>query len=105
VMSEGMILNVLTMPQTATGRQKAVATIARATLAAMTSCEAKCWSEQAIRINAVGPRVFDSGKSPSGACLTSEPDIAALAIYLASRRGKSLSGHIFDAEGVAARGC
>lgn len=105
VLSEGMILNVLTMPQACNGRHQAIAGIARATLAAMTSNEAKSWADQAIRINAVGPRVFETGNAPSGACLTSEPDIAALAIYLASRRGKTLSGHIFDAEGVAARGC
>ncbi len=105
VRSEGMVLNVLTMPHLENGRQQAIATVARATLAAMTSAEARACADQAIRINAVGPRVFDGGTSPPGACMTSEPDIAALALYLASRRGKTLSGHMFDAGGVAARGC
>ena len=36
----------------------------------------------------------------AGACLTNEPDIATLALYLASRKGRSLSGHVFDADGM-----
>jgi 3-oxoacyl-[acyl-carrier protein] reductase len=105
VLSEGMILNVLTMPQPETRAEQAVATVLRGTLAAMTSGEARAWADQAIRINAIGPRIFADPSLPPGACLTNEPDIAALAIYLASRRGKNLSGHVFDSEGVARRNC
>jgi 3-oxoacyl-[acyl-carrier protein] reductase len=109
VLSEGMILNVLTMPQLKNGRETAIASYARTALAAMTKSEAHAWAHQGIRINAVGPRVVNGGATLSpggdGACLTNEPDIAALAIYLASRRGKALSGHIFDCDGVSARGC
>jgi 3-oxoacyl-[acyl-carrier protein] reductase len=36
--------------------------------------------------------------------MTSEPEVAALALYLASKRGRNLSGHVFDAEGVAPHG-
>lgn len=104
VLSEGMILNVLTMPQVTTGREKAIASYARTAIAAMTKSEAHTWAGQGIRINAVGPRVMSDGLSSDGACLTNEPDIAALAIYLASRRGRGLSGHVFDCDGVAARG-
>jgi 3-oxoacyl-[acyl-carrier protein] reductase len=101
VLNEGMILNVLTMPHPSNGREMAIASYARAALAAMTKSEAQTWASQGIRINAVGPRVMTSGGMPEGACLTNEPDVAALAIYLASRRGRGLSGHVFDSDGVA----
>lgn len=103
VLSEGLILNVLTMPHPDNGRETAIAGIARSALAAMTKAEAQAWATHGIRINSVGPRVMMSGAFTDGACLTNEPDVAALAIYLASRRGRALSGHIFDCDGVAAR--
>ncbi len=70
----------------------------------MTRGEAQAIAGDAVRVNAVGPKstVFDAA---SGACLTSEPDIAELTMYLASKKGRQLTGHVFDAEGVAARGC
>ncbi|MFN0219639.1 MAG: SDR family NAD(P)-dependent oxidoreductase [Hyphomicrobium sp.] len=105
VHSEGLILNVLATPPARSGRDTAIASLARATLAAMTAEEARTWSTHGIRINAIGPRVMNTGRTPSGAYLTSEPDLAALAMYLASRRGRSLSGHVFDAEGAAALSC
>lgn len=98
----GLVLNVVRMPQPATSAEAAVSGIVRAALAAMTRSEARQWAGQAIRINAVGPA---DRNEPQGQCLTSEPDIAALALYLASRKGRQLSGHVFDAAGVAARGC
>lgn len=98
VFSEGVILNVLTMPEPGNAREAAVAAFARTTLAAMTSIEARAWANEAIRINGVGPKVADTGGPRTGACLTNEPDIAALAIYLASKRGRTLSGHVFDCE-------
>lgn len=101
VMSEGLILNVLVMAPVRNGRESAVATMARATLAAMTTTEARAWADYGIRINAIGPRVFADSTTPTGACVSNEPDLAALALYLASRRGRSLSGHVFDAEGAA----
>lgn len=103
VLSEGLILNVLTMPHPENGRETAIAGIARSALAAMTKAEAQAWAAHGIRINSVGPRVMMGGAFTDGACLTNEPDVAALAIYLASRRGRALSGHIFDCDGVAAR--
>lgn len=104
VLSDGLILNVLTMPHPDNGRETAIASYARAAIAAMTKSEAQTWAEQGIRINSVGPRVMLSGGFTDGACLTNEPDIAALAIYLASRGGRTLSGHVFDCDGIAARG-
>lgn len=105
VLSEGTILNVLTMSRPANGREAAVAGIARSALAAMTRGEANAWADQSVRINAIGPRTCAGTEPPAGACLTNEPDIAALALYLASKRGKTLSGHVFDSEGAAAARC
>jgi NAD(P)-dependent dehydrogenase (short-subunit alcohol dehydrogenase family) len=99
VMSEGLVLNVLKMPEPRSRRVSAVAGFARTALAAMIAKEARSWGEKGIRINAVGPRAFFDASS-SGARLTSEPDIATLALHLASRKGRSLSGHIFDADGL-----
>lgn len=103
VLSEGLILNVLTMPHPDNGRETAIAGIARTALAAMTKAEAQTWAQHGIRINSVGPRVMMPGAFSDGACLTNEPDVAALAIYLASKRGRALSGHVFDCDGVAPR--
>ena len=100
VLSEGSVLNVLTAPKPENAREAAIAGIARTALAAMTRGEAGQWADQAVRINGVGPRSVTA--QSTGATLTNEPDLAALALYLASRRGKTLSGHKFDAEGFAA---
>lgn len=101
-LGSGLVLNVVLMPEPETAAEAAVAGIMRSALAAMTRGEAQQWADQAVRINAIGPRAFP-GMS-LGACLTSEPDIAALALHLASKKGRQLSGHVFDAAGVS-RGC
>jgi NAD(P)-dependent dehydrogenase (short-subunit alcohol dehydrogenase family) len=98
VMSEGLVLNVLKMPEPRNRREAAVAGIVRTALATMIAREARSWAEKGVRINAVGPRAFFDA-SASGAYLTNEPDIATLALYLASRKGRSFSGHVFDADG------
>jgi 3-oxoacyl-[acyl-carrier protein] reductase len=99
ILSEGLILNVLKMPHPTNGRESAVAAYARTALAAMTSKEAHAWAPQGIRINSVGPCVV--GERHAGAVLTNEPDVATLALYLASHKGRGLSGHVFDADGMA----
>ena len=102
MLNEGLILNVMTMPAPRTAGEAALAGVARTALAAITRGEAANWAAHGIRINAIGPRTT---APDAGACLTSEPDIAALALYLASKRSRTLTGHIFDAAGVAARRC
>lgn len=94
-LGEGLVLNVVQMPRPRNEREAALTGLVRATLAAMTRAEACQWADQAIRINAVSPRC---GDADSGSALTSEPDIAALALYLASRKGRNLSGHVFNAD-------
>jgi len=101
-LTEGMVLNVMMMPAPSTASETALAGVARTALAAATRHDARTWSPHGVRINAIGPRAMPL---EAGACLASEPDIAALALYLASKRGRTLSGHIFDAAGIAARRC
>lgn len=102
MLNEGLILNVMTAPTPCTAGEAALAGVARTALAAITQGEAAAWAPHGIRVNAIGPRATTPD---AGACLTSEPDIAALALYLASKRSRTLTGHIFDAAGVAARRC
>ncbi len=104
--TDGLILNVALAQSPRTRSQAAVLDIVRAALSAMTRVEAVKWAGNGLRINAIGPAAYDP--SSAAACdfaLSNEPDIAALALHLASERGKSLSGLVFDAEGVAARRC
>jgi 3-oxoacyl-[acyl-carrier protein] reductase len=102
LLTEGLVLNVMTMAAPRNEGEAALAGVARTALAAVTRGEAATWAPHGIRVNAIGPRATTP---EAGACLASEPDIAALALYLASKRGRSLSGHIFDAAGIAARRC
>jgi 3-oxoacyl-[acyl-carrier protein] reductase len=102
MLTEGLVLNVMTMPGPRNGAEAALAGVARSALAAVTRGEAEHWAPHGIRVNAIGP---SATAVEADACLASEPDIAALALYLASKRGRTLAGHIFDAAGVAARRC
>jgi 3-oxoacyl-[acyl-carrier protein] reductase len=101
-LNEGLVLNVVTMPAPRTQADAALTGVVRSALAAVTRGEAERWAPQGIRVNAVGP---SAALAQSGAALASEPDIAALALYLASRPGRTLTGQVFDASGVAKRGC
>ena len=101
-LNEGLVLNVMTLPAPRTAGEAAFAGIARQALAAVTRGEAAHWAPQGIRINAVGP---STSQDDEGASLASENDIASLALYLASRPGRSLTGQVFDAAGIAHRGC
>jgi NAD(P)-dependent dehydrogenase (short-subunit alcohol dehydrogenase family) len=108
--TEGLILNAVLAPRARTSAQAAFASILGQALATMTRVEAGTWASQGIRINAIGPTSptdagVESGARRTASCLSAEADIAALALHLASKRGKSLSGHMFDAEGVATRCC
>lgn len=94
-LTEGVILNVATLPGAATGAERAFGMVAKTALAAMTRKEATEWARDGIRFNAVAPQCGGVSVDPG---LAGEADIAALAMYLASGRGKSLTGHVFDAE-------
>ena len=68
--------------------------MAKAALTAMTRAQAEEWSGRAIRFNAIAPAAVAHG-DPG---LSGEPDIAVMALHLASARSKNLSGCVFEAE-------
>jgi NAD(P)-dependent dehydrogenase (short-subunit alcohol dehydrogenase family) len=93
--TEGLILNIATLKGPARGAAQAFASIARTGLVSMTRAQAEEWAPRAIRFNAIAPQTSLVPVEPG---LCGEPDIAAMALYLASGRGKTLSGCVFDAE-------
>lgn len=102
--THGSVLNILRISEPRTAREAAVAGMARTALQALTRGEARKWADQAVRINGVAPRAVlgaGFGLSNDDDCVRSEPDVAALALYLASHDGDGLTGMIFDAEGTA----
>ena len=98
-LTEGSILNIVVLQDPVAGSSAIVAAMMRATLAAVTRTEAQTWAGNGITINAIGPRVALPGEKEQ-VQLASEPEIAAIALYLASARARGLSGHVFQAEGV-----
>jgi 3-oxoacyl-[acyl-carrier protein] reductase len=97
----GLVLNIVTQPVPQSPAEALLGSMARALLAALTRTEAGRWTDQAVRINAVAPA---ASPGPQGG-LASEPEIAALALHLAGKRGKGLSGLVFDAAAIPAHGC
>jgi 3-oxoacyl-[acyl-carrier protein] reductase len=91
---EGLIVNVAMLTPPIKGPAQAFACVAKAALAAMTRGQAEEWADKAIRFNAIAPQTADPRAEPS---LAGEPEVAELALYLASGRGKALSGHVFEA--------
>lgn len=102
LMTGGSILNVVILTGPVSSGAALIAGFVRSALAAITRREAEAWAEHGIRINAIGPRVSLPGERPAMG-LASEPEMAALALYIASRRARGLSGHLFDAEGALTR--
>ena len=93
--TDGLILNIATLNGPAKGARQAFASVARTGLVAMTRAQAEEWAGRAIRFNAIAPQ---TSLVPTEPALCGEPDIAALALYLASGRGKTLSGCVFEAQ-------
>ena len=92
--AEGLVLNIATLAARRAGAAQAFATVAKSALSAMTRAQAQEWAPRGIRFNAIAPQTL----APVAPGLCGEPDMAALALYLASGRGKELSGHVFEAE-------
>ena len=100
--TEGLILNIVTQGRANSAAADAFASIARTALAGLTRREAAHWAGQGVRINAIAPVDTSLSWAMSGPVgLSSEPEIAALALHLASNRGRALSGLVFDAAGAA----
>jgi len=98
-LTEGLVLNVAVLAEPARGRGQALAALIKSAVTTMTRLEAEAWAGKAIRFNAIVPQTLPVGAEP---VLRSEPDMAALALYLGSARGKSLSGLLFEAEAAHA---
>lgn len=99
---EGLILNIVTQGTPETPAAALLGAIARAALAGLTRQEAGKWADKAIRINAIVPGSEDScepGATTTG--LSTEPEIAALALHLAGKRGRTMSGLVFDVTSAA----
>ena len=96
--TNGSILNVMRLPTPKSMSETALAGIARAGLAAMTKSEARRWAEQGVRINAIAPQTSLGARDAFAMddCLCSEPEVAKMALYLASQRGAELTGHVLD---------
>ena len=95
VLTEGLIINAATLVPPFEGPAHAFASVLKAAMTAMTRIQAEEWAGKAIRFNAIAPQTVQVPPKPS---LAGEPEVAALALYLASGRGKALSGHVFEAE-------
>ncbi len=92
-LTQGSILHVISAHAPQTAAELMVLEVVRATLATMVRSEAQHWAEKGIRINAVGPA---NALDPQEAALIGEPDVAALALYITSSKGRHLTGHLFS---------
>lgn len=93
-LTQGTIVNIVVSQPHASARARLVAGIARTALAAFTRSEARSLAADGIHINAIAPA--ESGRR-DGHCVSGNPDIASLALHLASGRGSNLSGLMFEA--------
>lgn len=89
---DGLVLNIAALAARLQGRALAFAALIKAAMMHMTRTQAEAWAGQAIRCNAIAPPTAWPGER------VGEPEVAALALYLASDRGRELSGHVFEAE-------
>jgi 3-oxoacyl-[acyl-carrier protein] reductase len=95
VLTEGLVLNVAVLVPPIAGPAQAFASVLKAAMTAMTRAQAEEWAGKAIRFNAIAPQTV---QIPPQRGLAGEAQVAALALYLASGRGRALSGHVFEAE-------
>jgi NAD(P)-dependent dehydrogenase (short-subunit alcohol dehydrogenase family) len=102
---EGLILNILTGDAPINDSEATLQALLRQALGAMTRGEARARAADGIRINAIAPlgASLDGRSAPD--VLSSEADIAALALHMSSKRGQTMTGMVFDAAGLASRRC
>lgn len=96
----GSILNILDPPPSVSRADSAFAGFARAALAAMTRIEAREWSRNGVRINGLclAP---DEIHGADLSLASRHGQTAALALHLASRKGRRISGLVLDPAHVA----
>jgi NAD(P)-dependent dehydrogenase (short-subunit alcohol dehydrogenase family) len=95
LLTDGLVLNVAMLTGPARGRAQAFASVIKTAMTAITRAQAEEWASKAIRFNAIAPPTAQVPATPS---LAGEGQVAALALYLASGRGKAFSGQVFEAE-------
>src|SRR5581483_6023036 len=93
---QGLILNVAMLTPPLKGPAQAFACVAKSALTAMTRAQAGEWAGKGIRFNAIVPPTAITAAGPGG--LVGEPEVAELALQLVSGHGKTLSGHVLEAE-------
>jgi NAD(P)-dependent dehydrogenase (short-subunit alcohol dehydrogenase family) len=94
MMTEGLILNVATVPSDTRGATRAFASVLKAALSGLTRTQAEEWAPKGVRFNAIAPQAADVSADPG---LNGEGNVALLSLYLASAAGRALSGHVFEA--------
>jgi 3-oxoacyl-[acyl-carrier protein] reductase len=92
--TQGSILNVATLTGRPGGARQAFATLAKSALVDLTRAQAEEWASRGIRFNAIAP---ETALGEPGPRLCGECDVASLALYLASSKGKAFSGCVFEA--------
>lgn len=102
-LTEGSILTVVHLAEGRGGRRAMLADVLRARLADLTRGLAQAWAAHGISINAVAPP--SSIGALTGEVQASDADLAVVALSLADRKGRAVSGHLLDAEGAAWRCC
>ena len=95
MLTEGLILNVATVPTGSKGAKWAFASVMKAALSGLTRAQAEEWAPKGIRFNAIAPQTSSVSVGPG---LSGEANVALLALYLASAAGRPLSGHVFEAD-------
>jgi 3-oxoacyl-[acyl-carrier protein] reductase len=94
-LTDGLVLNIALLGgRASSGARRAFSTLAKAALTDLTRAQAEEWAGRAIRFNAIAPAALDHGAEG----LSGEPDIAVMALHLATSRGAGLSGCVFEAE-------
>jgi 3-oxoacyl-[acyl-carrier protein] reductase len=95
--TSGVILNI-TAPLPDAGHLRGFHALARATLETLTKGEARNWADEGIRFNAIAPVDDARGglRDHDLPILGGEPEMAELALFLATGRGRNLSGITFD---------
>lgn len=94
MLAAGAILNIIVEDRAASPRARTIAQVARAVLSGLTRSDAQEWAAAGIRVNAIAPAAVRSARDN---WLTGTPDVATLAMHLASTRGERLSGLTFEA--------
>jgi 3-oxoacyl-[acyl-carrier protein] reductase len=92
--TQGLVLNVATLTGRPGGSRQAFATLAKSCLVDVTRAQAEEWAGRGVRFNAIAP---ETALGEPGPRLSGESDVASLALYLASDKGKALSGCVFEA--------